>query len=114
DVVDQGVDALLHLRLVVALTGALEGVAPDRHVRAAVDLPGVPAVDGPAHLLRIELPMVAFRQTGEVRGGGAEVGREGTVTFCRRSVAARAIRPVEGTAAFGADDGSESRGGEAG
>src|SRR5690242_10055652 len=59
EVVDERVDPRLHPLLAVSLVGLLECVAPDGHVRPAVELHRLAAVDDAPDHLRVERALVA-------------------------------------------------------
>src|SRR5262245_23335023 len=104
-------DPGLHGLLVISVARALEGVAPDRHVRSAVALHGIPAVDDPVDLVRGEGPAHPLDDEREVRRTHPQAVRQRAVSLGVLAVARRAIGLVE-VAAHVAALGSPRGGGE--
>ena len=74
---------------------ALEGVAPDRHLGAAVTLHRIAAVDDPVDLLVRVAPAVPLGKEREVRWTDAQAFREGAVALGVGPVANGAVAPVD-------------------
>jgi xanthine dehydrogenase molybdopterin-binding subunit B len=80
-----------HVALLAAKAGALQLLAPDRHVAGTVGDQHIAAVDGVVGAAERELALILLRKLGEIGGFGFHHVRERAIAFRPRPMTNRAM-----------------------